>query len=179
MTLPSATPLAIHTEPTLINFHVAELRVAGIPKTEFNFNFYHGDPFTEYCDDTLAQVLANLLINQVVRCQTVVTIVPFLFIFKQRVSYDYYTVTTPSLTGMGRVEKSILRVLWGLSKPLPTVKLIDRVITDMVGTNERVVNPWREIFRTVVESNYPNAWTFTYRKTLLGKRLDVVLNPAL
>lgn len=172
------TTLSIASEPTLTNFYVAENRVAGLPKTKFNFNYYTGDPFVDYCNDTLVMALENLVLNKVVICQTTVAVEPFLLIFKRSVTRDYFSLSLPSPEDIGRVEECVIYILARQNKPLPTDELMDELITYILKTRDSLVNPWREIFRSVIESNYCDAWTSTYHKSIFGKKLEVILKPA-
>jgi hypothetical protein len=175
MSSASTTALSIMNVPRTVDLSVGEGRLIMLPKFKFSFNWWAGDPFMEFCNDTILRVLENLIINQVLICRKEIKTVPYRDVLKQNIETDQLCLNIASHMNLGFIEEKVVKIVSGRTS-ISAKTMIDYLITDILVTRESVTNPWREVVGKIIEKNSLNAWTFNYSKNLLGQKIEVVMS---
>lgn len=175
----SSGKLSIVSGPQTVNFYVGEILIPAMPKLKFGLDWYIGDPFMRFCNETIVLAFENLLINEVLICRTEEKTKSFLYFFKYTRKVDYFSLNKAlSLADVGFIEMRIAKVVPAGKWMLATMT-IELLIYRVFEVHEKMTNPWREFLKRLIGANRLRAWTHQYHQRLLGGKMEVVLQPSM
>ena len=172
--LRSRQELIIQSDVFAPVLYVGELRMINLPKRKFNCtSWIIGEPFPEFCVDSIRYAFENLLVNKVITCHTEIENKSSPVI--QTIVDDYFTVSRDSSRELGFIENEILRRI-STGSFVQAKDLIHRVIDSSLNEST-YTNPWKEFITAVIQENRVNGWKFDIKDSWFRSTVEILVHP--